>query len=106
MTLAPQCILRGLFFVRTLGSGTVPLYYAKIRVNPMPDPTIPQSEQNESFEQLLADYERGLSRKTESGEKQLEGTVIAINADSVILDIGYKSEGILPLADFQVAGEA
>src|SRR5271157_3738139 len=32
-------------------------------------------------------------------------TVIAITADSVFLDIGYKSEGILPLADFQSKGQ-
>src|SRR6202035_2762316 len=41
----------------------------------------------------------------DNGGKQLEGTVIAISADSVILDIGFKSEGILPLADFENAGE-
>lgn len=72
----------------------------------MPDFTDnPLSEQNESFEQVLADYERGLTRKSASGERQLEGTVVAINDDSVILDIGYKSEGTLPLADFQAAGQ-
>jgi small subunit ribosomal protein S1 len=71
----------------------------------MSNPTTPEPEQNESFEQVLAQYEKSQSRKSESDEKQLEGTVIAITADSVILDIGYKSEGILPLADFQAAGE-
>lgn len=76
-----------------------------MKINPMPDPNIPQPEQNESFEQALAEFERGLSRKADAGEKQLEGTVLAINADFVVLDIGYKSEGILPLVDFQAAGE-
>ncbi len=72
----------------------------------MPDFTDnPLSEQNESFEQVLAEFERGLTRKSASGERQLEGTVVAIKDDSVILDIGYKSEGILPLADFQAAGQ-
>ena len=41
----------------------------------------------------------------DAGGQQLEGTVVAITADSVLLDIGYKSEGILPLAAFQSAGE-
>jgi small subunit ribosomal protein S1 len=36
----------------------------------------------------------------EGGRKQLEGTVVAISADAVLLDIGFKSEGTLPLAAF------
>lgn len=35
----------------------------------------------------------------------MEGTVIAVSADSAYLDIGYKTEGILPLAELR-AGEA
>ncbi|MBV9745561.1 MAG: S1 RNA-binding domain-containing protein, partial [Acidobacteriia bacterium] len=35
----------------------------------------------------------------------IEGTVIAVSTDSVFVDIGYKMEGMLPLADFQTAGE-
>ena len=31
--------------------------------------------------------------------------MIAVTADSVLLDIGYKSEGILPLAEFESKGE-
>jgi small subunit ribosomal protein S1 len=41
----------------------------------------------------------------EDGGKQLIGTVIAVSADSVFLDIGFKSEGILPLADLQASGQ-
>jgi small subunit ribosomal protein S1 len=80
----------------------------------MPNPTIPNqsipestAETTESFSELFSQYEKSHARKrsNEDGGKQLEGTVIAISADSVILDIGYKSEGILPLADFESAGE-
>ena len=39
------------------------------------------------------------------GGRGLEGTVVAVTADSVFLDIGYKTEGILPLAEFADAGE-
>jgi small subunit ribosomal protein S1 len=63
------------------------------------------SESNESFDQLLSQYEQSHARLREDGGKQLEGTVVAITADSVLLDIGYKSEGILPLAEFQSKGE-
>ncbi|MFZ0792756.1 MAG: 30S ribosomal protein S1 [Candidatus Korobacteraceae bacterium] len=70
--------------------------------------TDPQSDNellNESFGDLLSEYERSHSHKAEDGTKQLEGTVVAVTDDSVLLDIGYKSEGILPLAGFQSGGE-
>ncbi|HEY4931194.1 MAG TPA: 30S ribosomal protein S1 [Terriglobales bacterium] len=66
-----------------------------------PTPTEP----NESFDQLLSEYELSHARLREDGGKQLEGTVVAVTADSVLLDIGYKSEGILPLAELQSKGE-
>ncbi len=76
----------------------------------MSDPNIPESpltsEPDESFDQILSQYEQSHSRKAEDGGKQLEGTVIVVSGDSVFLDIGFKSEGILPLAACQSAGEA
>jgi small subunit ribosomal protein S1 len=75
----------------------------------MSDSSIPEPqatpEPNESFEDILAGYEQSHSRQAEDGSKQLEGTVVAVSAESVFLDIGYKSEGILPLTAFQSAGE-
>jgi small subunit ribosomal protein S1 len=67
----------------------------------------PAIETSESFGDLLSQYEKSHGRKgkNEDGGKQLEGTVIAITADSVILDIGFKSEGILPFSAFESAGE-
>src|SRR5208283_5078087 len=75
----------------------------------MSDSNSPEShsslESTESFDQLLSQYEQSHARLREDGGKQLEGTVIAVTADSVFLDIGYKSEGVLPLAEFQSKGE-
>lgn len=75
----------------------------------MPNPATPESQsapdQEESFGSLLSQYEQSHSSKTEDGRKQLEGTVITITADSVVLDIGYKTEGILPLSAFPKPGE-
>ena len=65
----------------------------------------PAIESTESFDHLLSEYEQSHQRLREDGGKQLEGTVVAITADSVLLDIGFKSEGILPLAEFQSKGE-
>jgi small subunit ribosomal protein S1 len=63
------------------------------------------SEPTESFDQLLSEYERSHAQSDEDGARRLEGTVIAVTSDSVLLDIGFKSEGTLPLSDFH-GGEA
>jgi small subunit ribosomal protein S1 len=62
------------------------------------------NENNESFGELLSQYEKSHSRKDDQGDKRLEGTVVKVTGDSVLMDIGYKTEGILPLAAF-AAGE-
>ena len=75
----------------------------------MPDPmpeSQPDMETTESFGGLLSEYERTKPRKKEDGGNQIEATVITVSAESVYLDIGYKTEGIMPLAEFQKAGEA
>src|SRR5215469_2774971 len=76
----------------------------------MSDPSIPESnstpESGESFGDLLSEYEKSRSGKPGEGSQGLQGTVIAITTDVAILDIGYKTEGILPLASFQVASES
>jgi small subunit ribosomal protein S1 len=64
------------------------------------------AETSEAFGEMLSQYEKSHSRKTEDGGKQLVGTVIVVSGDSVFLDIGFKSEGILPLAALQAAGES
>jgi small subunit ribosomal protein S1 len=75
----------------------------------MSNPNVPEPQSNneshESFGDLLSQYEQSHSHKRDDGSRQLEGTVVAVTAESVLLDIGYKSEGILPLAIFQSAGE-
>ena len=76
----------------------------------MDNPSIPDTpatpENNESFSDILTQYERSHTHKPEAGTQGLEGTVVAVTADSVLLDIGYKTEGILPLSYFQEQNEA
>src|SRR6266568_2532150 len=62
--------------------------------------TQPAVDGTESFGDILSQYQKTHSRKTE-GSRQLQATVIAVNAESVFFDIGYKSEGILPLTALQ-----
>jgi small subunit ribosomal protein S1 len=78
---------------------------------PSPHPDNSESEaaapeSSESFGAIFSEYEQSHARKGEGGSRQIEGTVIAVSADSVFVDIGYKTEGVLPLAVFQSGNEA
>ena len=74
--------------------------------NPSAPESNPVAESSESFEDILSQYEKSHSRKKEDGGKQLEATVIAVSSESVFFDIGFKTEGIMPLAVFQSAGQS
>jgi small subunit ribosomal protein S1 len=63
----------------------------------------PVSEADESFKDILSQFEQSKSRKPAEAGKGREGTVIAVTVDSVLVDIGFKTEGILPLTAFQSA---
>lgn len=73
----------------------------------MPNPETPESqipeESTESFKDVLSQFERSHKRPPTEGGR--EATVIAVSAESVFFDIGFKTEGIMPLAAFQSAGE-
>jgi small subunit ribosomal protein S1 len=75
----------------------------------MSNPNIPESpslpESSESFADILSQYEQNHSRKSDDGNKQIIGTVIAVSAESVFVDIGFKTEGVLPLAAVPATGE-
>src|SRR6266478_4655776 len=64
-----------------------------------PEPT-PSSQPSESFKDIFSEYEQSHSRKSEAGNQRRDGTVIAVTADSAVLDIGFKTEGVLPLTAF------
>ena len=66
----------------------------------------PNNENTESFGDILSQYEQTHKHRAEEGGRGLEGVVIAISADSVFLDIGFKTEGMIPLAEFQSASES
>ena len=61
----------------------------------------PVEETAESFASALSEFERSQTpKKSETGQGR-EATVIAVSADSVVLDVGFKTEGILPLSELQ-----
>jgi small subunit ribosomal protein S1 len=63
------------------------------------EPTV-ANESGESFKDIFSEYEQSHSRKKEPGAQGREGTVITVTTDSIVLDIGYKTEGVLPLTAF------
>ena len=74
--------------------------------NPGSQESRPINETDESFKDILSQFEESKSRKPAEAGQGREGMVIAVTVDSVLVDIGFKTEGILPLAAFQSAGEA
>lgn len=54
--------------------------------------------QVENYEDLLEDYSHFAPP---AADEVLQGTVLSITAKDVIIDFGYKSEGIVPLEQFQ-----
>ena len=74
----------------------------------MSDPQIPNSQSPESqstesaqsFGDILSQFQTTPTHRAPGGQ-QLEGTVIAVTDEAVFFDIGYKSEGILPVTALQ-----
>ncbi len=62
------------------------------------------NEPGESFADILSQYEKTSSHAGQE-RRGFNGTVVAVTAESVLVDIGFKTEGILPLAHFTKAGE-
>jgi small subunit ribosomal protein S1 len=74
----------------------------------MSNPTIPESsaadQQDESFGDIFSRFEQSHAAKRVEGIR--EGIVVSVSSDSVVLDVGLKTEGILPLSEFHNDREA
>jgi len=68
---------------------------------PAPAPEPEPEEPTENFADLLKAFEKSHTHKSEPGAKQLQGTVVSFSADQVFVDIGYKTEGVLPRTAFE-----
>lgn len=55
------------------------------------------TESSSSFDRILSEFEQAHTHRSPDDARQLTGTVIAVTADAVYIDIGYKTEGVLPL---------
>jgi small subunit ribosomal protein S1 len=74
-----------------------------VSTNPEVAEPTPAAEPEESFGEIFSEYEKSHARKVEEGSQSREATVVAVTADAVILDVGFKSEGMLPIAEMRGA---
>jgi len=60
----------------------------------------------ESFADIFKEFEQTHQRRSADDARQIRGTVLSKDAEYVYVDIGFKSEGIVPLTAFPGNGEA
>ena len=58
-------------------------------------------EAPDSYEEMLDDYSRFAPP---AADEVLQGTILSLTAKDVIVDFGYKSEGLVPIEQFQGPG--
>lgn len=73
-------------------------------VSPTPAADAAPAAPEESFADIYSEFQRTHQRR--EGEGQIRGTVVTLTDDSVLVDIGYKLEGILPLTAFPKGRES
>jgi small subunit ribosomal protein S1 len=80
-----------------LSTGTLRLLLVMHMSNPKSPGTSADIDSKESFDDILSQFEREHTVKRAEGAR--EGTIVSISADSVFLDIGFKTEGTLPISE-------
>jgi small subunit ribosomal protein S1 len=76
-----------------MGGGVMAVDHGVDHNEGLVDPTSP-----ENYEHLLEDYSHFAPP---AADEVLQGTVLGIKAKDVIIDFGYKTEGIVPIEQFQ-----
>src|ERR1700755_1415007 len=71
----------------------------------LPAESTESNESTESFQTILSQFEKSHSHRSGEGGRQLSGTVVAVSAEFVFVDIAYKIEGVLPVSLFEDAKE-
>jgi len=63
----------------------------------------PASAGDASFGDILSEFEAGQRRAQQGQSESRKGVVIAVSADLVFINIGLKTEGVVPAAEFKDA---
>jgi len=64
------------------------------------DPEATGTAPDSSFGDILSQFEQAHAPSDQADNSGREGTVIAVTGDSVLVDIGLKIEGVLPVSEF------
>jgi small subunit ribosomal protein S1 len=59
------------------------------------------SEDAASFGDILSEFEEAHRHISEDGKQSRQGTVVAVSAESVFVDVGLKTEGVIPAEEFR-----
>src|SRR3954466_3686543 len=62
-----------------------------------------EASQESSFGDILSQFEQE-HRSAGGGAQTVQGTVVSVNPEAVVLDIGRKMEGVVPLAKLRESG--
>ena len=65
------------------------------------DPEATGTAPDSSFGDILSQFEQAHASPEQADNTGREGTVIALTGDSVLVDIGLKIEGVLPVSEFR-----
>ena len=65
------------------------------------DPDATGTASDSSFGDILSQFEQAHASPEQADNTGREGTVIAVTGDSVLVDIGLKIEGVLPVSEFR-----
>jgi small subunit ribosomal protein S1 len=76
-----------------------------IQQDAVADQTASDASSEENFSEIFSEFQRTTDRRSGEDGRQIRGTVAVVDAESVLIDIGFKSEGILPLTAFPANGE-
>jgi small subunit ribosomal protein S1 len=66
------------------------------------DPRTPSAAET-SFGDILSEFEESQRHHPEGKGESRQGTVVAVSSDSVVVDIGFKTEGVISLDEFRDA---
>ncbi len=60
-----------------------------------------QLSAGESFGDILSEFEESHRRASEGRGESYQGTVVAVSSEFVFVDIGFKTEGVIPVEEFR-----
>lgn len=81
-----------------IGTARFVLNMSEEKMNELEPAVAGEVDETESFDAIYKEFEKSNRRREGEDGRQIRATVVKVTAESVFLDIGYKTEGVLPIA--------